>query len=259
MNDIGQVKGIGPTTAEKLKSAGFDTIPLLAAADYKEIIEKVALTPSVTQRLVEAAREIVETDLKEIKGVGSVIAEKLIVAGYTTASSVADANREEIVENLGLIPATAQRLIQSAGERLTEIKAETPAVEAMEVMGENIDEKQASVTEKIETIQKEVEDTQPAVQIKEEVVEITEKQPVVEVAEEKADVIEEVAPVVKVKEKRVEKTKKESYSPPIMDFLRGKDKDMVLSSLKRDILIRVMKTPHLRKKVVEKVVKGFFS
>lgn len=261
MNDIGQVKGIGPTTAEKLKNAGFDSIPLLAAADYKDIIEKVALAPSVTQRLVESARQIIETELKEVKGVSPAIAEKLRIAGYTTASSVADANREELVENLGLLPAMAQRLINSAGEIVTEIEAEAEAAAtaAMEVMGEKIEEEQPPITEKMEAIQEKVEETPPAVQIKDEAKEIIEEQLVVEVAEEKANVIEEVPSVVKVKEERVEKTRKESYSPALMDFLQGKDKDMVLSSLKQDILIRVMKTSHLRKIVVEKVTKGLFS
>lgn len=242
MNDLGQVKGIGPTTAEKLKIAGFDTIPLLAAADYKDIIEKVALAPSVTQRLVEAAREIVETELKEINGVGPAIAEKLRTAGYTMISSVADANREDLVENLDLMPAVAQRLINSARERVTGFEAEAPELEVMEEMGENIEEEQPPVAVKMEALKEEVEETQ-----------------LVAEAEEKTDVIEEVPPVVKVKEEKEEKPGKVSQSPSITDILHGKDRDKVISSLRQDILIRVMKTPHLRNKVVEKVAKGLFS
>lgn len=60
MSDLERVRGVGPTTAEKLRKAGFDTIPVLSEADYQTVAKKAGLAASVVQRLVHAAGETVK-------------------------------------------------------------------------------------------------------------------------------------------------------------------------------------------------------
>ncbi|MCH7732542.1 MAG: DUF4332 domain-containing protein [Candidatus Marinimicrobia bacterium] len=210
MTELERVRGIGPTTAEKLKNAGFETIPLLSSAGYKDIIEKVALAPSVAQRLVETAREIVESELVRVKGVGPTIAKKLRTTGFDTIFSLANANRGDLIEKVALTPAVAQRLINAAQDIVEENKQE---------------EKQKP----------------PVAIVAEETIEEIEKEPLAAVADEAVEEIEE-----------------EPYFPPVSEILQSNFRGEILSSLKQELLKRVMKTPHLRDRILRKVAKGLF-
>jgi len=68
MYDLENVNGIGPRTAEKLKRAGFDSILLLAEAEYQDVVEKSGLPPLVAKRLIHVAKETkkeIETQINE--------------------------------------------------------------------------------------------------------------------------------------------------------------------------------------------------
>ncbi|MCH8011570.1 MAG: DUF4332 domain-containing protein [Candidatus Marinimicrobia bacterium] len=211
MTELERVKGIGPTTAEKLKNAGFESIPLLSRADYKDIIEKVALAPSVAQRLVDTAREIVESELMAVKGVGPAIAKKLRTTGFDTIFSLADANRGDLIEKIALTPAVTQRLINAAQDIVEEIKQE--------------------------------EEQEPPVAI---------------VAEQTIEEVEKEPFTAAVAEEAVEEIEEEPYSPPVSEILQGNFRGEILSSLKQELLKRVMKTPHLRDRILRKVAKELF-
>jgi len=56
LEDIEDLPGIGPTTAEKLKEAGFDTIMSIAVAPAKEISDLSGMTESAANKAIVAAR-----------------------------------------------------------------------------------------------------------------------------------------------------------------------------------------------------------
>lgn len=57
-DDISNIKGVGKTTEEKLRAAGYNTVASLASADADEVAEKSGISAKVTAKIVEAARDL---------------------------------------------------------------------------------------------------------------------------------------------------------------------------------------------------------
>ena len=57
-DDIGNIKGVGKTTEEKLRAAGYNTVASLASADADEVAEKSGISAKVTAKIIEAARDL---------------------------------------------------------------------------------------------------------------------------------------------------------------------------------------------------------
>ena len=57
-DDIGSIKGVGKTTEEKLRAAGYNTVASLASADADEVAEKSGISAKVIAKIVEAARDL---------------------------------------------------------------------------------------------------------------------------------------------------------------------------------------------------------
>ena len=58
--EIGELKGVGKATEEKLRAAGFDTIDSLVSVDAETISEKTGISSKVTAKLIESAKALLE-------------------------------------------------------------------------------------------------------------------------------------------------------------------------------------------------------
>jgi len=58
--EIGELKGVGKATEEKLRAAGFDTIESLVSVDAETISEKTGISSKVTAKLIASAKELLE-------------------------------------------------------------------------------------------------------------------------------------------------------------------------------------------------------
>ena len=56
--EIGELKGVGKVTEEKLRAAGFDTIESLVSIDAETISEKTGISSKVTAKLIASAKEL---------------------------------------------------------------------------------------------------------------------------------------------------------------------------------------------------------
>lgn len=93
IKELEDLPGIGPTTAEKLRESGFDTLMAVAAAPVSIIIEATGLTDQAAQKAVKAARSALKMGFitgvevaekrKEVKKIstGSKEVDKLIGGG----------------------------------------------------------------------------------------------------------------------------------------------------------------------------------
>ena len=57
---VGEIKGVGKATEEKLRSAGFDTVESIASVDAGTVSEKTGMSSKVTAKLVASAKELLE-------------------------------------------------------------------------------------------------------------------------------------------------------------------------------------------------------
>ena len=57
---VGDIKGVGKATEEKLRSAGFDTVESIASVDADTVSEKTGMSSKVTAKLVASAKELLE-------------------------------------------------------------------------------------------------------------------------------------------------------------------------------------------------------
>jgi len=57
---IGDIKGVGKATEEKLRSAGFDTVESIASVDADTVSEKTGMSSKVAAKLVASAKELLE-------------------------------------------------------------------------------------------------------------------------------------------------------------------------------------------------------
>jgi cold shock CspA family protein len=57
---IGDIKGVGKATEEKLRGAGFDTVESIASVDAGTVSEKTGVSSKVAAKLVASAKELLE-------------------------------------------------------------------------------------------------------------------------------------------------------------------------------------------------------
>ena len=58
--DVGDIKGVGKATAEKLRGAGFDTVESVAAVDADAVSEKAGISAKIAAKIVASAKELLE-------------------------------------------------------------------------------------------------------------------------------------------------------------------------------------------------------
>jgi len=58
--DIGDLKGVGKATEEKLKAAGYDTAESLVSEDAETVSEKTGISSKVTAKLIASAKDLLE-------------------------------------------------------------------------------------------------------------------------------------------------------------------------------------------------------
>ena len=63
LENIQDLEGVGPVTANKLKEAGFDSIEAIAVAPIRELVDKAGLESSTASKIVRAARQTIHIDL----------------------------------------------------------------------------------------------------------------------------------------------------------------------------------------------------
>ncbi len=56
---IGDIKGVGKATAEKLMGAGFETLELIASADADTLSEKTGISAKVAAKIIESTKELI--------------------------------------------------------------------------------------------------------------------------------------------------------------------------------------------------------
>jgi len=57
---VGEIKGVGKATEEKLRGAGFETVESIAAVDADTLSEKAGISAKVAAKIVAAAKELLE-------------------------------------------------------------------------------------------------------------------------------------------------------------------------------------------------------
>ena len=57
-DDLGKIKGVGPSTASKLRAAGFTTVETLAVTPVREIMSKAGLGEEKTFEICEESRKL---------------------------------------------------------------------------------------------------------------------------------------------------------------------------------------------------------
>ena len=57
MSAVTEVRGVGGTTAERLRLAGIESVAVLAKADAKQVAGKTGVAESIVARLITAAQE----------------------------------------------------------------------------------------------------------------------------------------------------------------------------------------------------------
>ena len=95
---ISQLPGVGPATADKLASAGFDTVLSVAVATPGQLTEASGVTESASRKMIQAARELLDMGftsgeeilkkrqtVNKIK-VGAKSFDKLLGGGFETGS-----------------------------------------------------------------------------------------------------------------------------------------------------------------------------
>ena len=60
---VGDIKGVGKATAEKLVAAGYDSVESIAAVDADALSEKASISEKVAAKIVASAKELLEYSL----------------------------------------------------------------------------------------------------------------------------------------------------------------------------------------------------
>jgi cold shock CspA family protein len=58
--EVGEIKGVGKATEEKLRKAGFDTVESIASVDADTVSEKAGLSSKVAAKLIASAKGLLE-------------------------------------------------------------------------------------------------------------------------------------------------------------------------------------------------------
>jgi cold shock CspA family protein len=58
--EVGEIKGVGKATEEKLRGAGFDTVESIASVDADTVSEKTGISSKVAAKIVASAKELLK-------------------------------------------------------------------------------------------------------------------------------------------------------------------------------------------------------
>lgn len=83
VRELEDLPGIGPTTAEKLRSAGYDNIEKVAASQPYILSELLGISAENAKKAIEAARQATNIEVQT----GSAVLEKRLAIGRITTSS----------------------------------------------------------------------------------------------------------------------------------------------------------------------------
>ncbi|MBP7034941.1 MAG: DNA repair and recombination protein RadA [Euryarchaeota archaeon ADurb.Bin294] len=130
------IPGVGPTTAEKLREAGYESVEKIAQATATELYDTAEIGEATARKMIKwctsqinpgaegstdasSAQKEDSThmqqrrlDIEDIPGVGPAIAEKLRDAGFLTVESIATSLPATLAEAAELGEATAKKMIK---------------------------------------------------------------------------------------------------------------------------------------------------
>ena len=69
MESLEKLNGVGKTTSDKLKKAGYNNIEAIAKAKPESLAKKIGAFSAVAKRIVNSAEEIIEAGIKEEKAI----------------------------------------------------------------------------------------------------------------------------------------------------------------------------------------------
>ena len=130
------IPGVGPTTAEKLRDAGYESIEKIAQASSTELYDTAEIGEATARKMIKWCNTQVNPDdsmaldspatameedpgmmkrrldIEDIPGVGPAIAEKLRDAGYLTVESIATTLPTALAEAAEIGETTAKKMIK---------------------------------------------------------------------------------------------------------------------------------------------------
>jgi DNA repair protein RadA len=133
---IEDIPGVGPTTAEKLRDAGYESVEKIAQANTTELYETAEIGEATARKMIKWCNTQINPDasstsdksatvqeedpgminkrldIEDIPGVGPAIAEKLKDAGYLTIESLATTLPSALAEAAEIGEATAKKMIK---------------------------------------------------------------------------------------------------------------------------------------------------
>ncbi|MBD3404892.1 MAG: 50S ribosomal protein L32e [Candidatus Lokiarchaeota archaeon] len=182
---LSDIPGVGPSTADSLKEAGFKTVLKLSQADPKELAEKVSgVGPATAKKMIAAAKKLLPEEskdtkpkkkpakekapkkttkkpkLEDISGVGPSTVESLKEAGYKSVKKLSTADPKDLAKAVsGVGPATAKKMIEAAKKMLP---AEAEKVPTAEKKPKKTTKKEAEPEPKAKPKKKKKKKKQPA-------------------------------------------------------------------------------------------------
>jgi len=136
------IPGVGPTTAEKLREAGYETVEKIAQSSASELYELAEIGEATARKMIkwcvsqtteggegetdagpsDAGSDIVSMNAKrleieDIPGVGPAIAEKLRDGGFLTIEGIATATPSTLSEAAEIGESTAKKMIKWCREQ----------------------------------------------------------------------------------------------------------------------------------------------
>lgn len=137
------IPGVGPTTAEKLREAGYESVEKIAQSTASELYESAEIGEATARKMIkwcisqvnvesdqkdteagagEAREEILpmnakRLEIEDIPGVGPAIAEKLRDGGFLTIEGIATATPSTLSEAAEIGESTAKKMIKWCREQ----------------------------------------------------------------------------------------------------------------------------------------------
>jgi len=137
------IPGVGPTTAEKLREAGYETVEKIAQSTVSELYELAEIGEGTARKMIkwctsqcggESGQQGVQAgaehvgeekipmnvrrfDIEDIPGVGPAIAEKLRDGGYLTIEGIATSTPSALSEAAEIGESTAKKMIKWCREQ----------------------------------------------------------------------------------------------------------------------------------------------
>ena len=136
------IPGVGPTTAEKLREAGYETVEKIAQSSASELYELAEIGEATARKMIKwcvsqtTEGDEGETDegpsdagsdnvsmnakrleIEDIPGVGPAIAEKLRDGGFLTIEGIATATPSTLSEAAEIGESTAKKMIKWCREQ----------------------------------------------------------------------------------------------------------------------------------------------